>query len=72
MAWKTFVLHEPHQSPNGLGTPAKPLEDQLSQIEANGYEIRFVFKESSQYTVLTKRSYQQERARLLGKIDDIV
>jgi hypothetical protein len=53
MAWKTFILYEPHNDDASKGV--HPIEDQLSQIEANGYEIRFVFKESARYTVLARK-----------------
>jgi hypothetical protein len=51
--WKTFTLQEPYS--DGASISGKPIEDQLSQIEANGYEIRFVFKESKMYTVLARK-----------------
>ncbi len=51
MAWKTFTFYEPGL-PNG---PTRPVEDVFNQIEAEGYEIRFVFKESARYIVLAKR-----------------
>ena len=33
----------------------RPIESQLDQVEAEGYEIRFVFKESARYTVLARK-----------------
>jgi hypothetical protein len=53
MAWKTFTLFEPHS--DGAAYSGRPIEEQLDQIEANDYEIRFVFKESARYTVLARR-----------------
>ncbi len=53
MAWKTFQLQEPGS--DGTTTYGKTIEAQLDQIEANGYEVRFVFKEARMYYVLAKR-----------------
>jgi hypothetical protein len=50
MAWKKFLLQEPHPE----NFPEHSVEAQLTQIEANGYEIRFVFREAGTYIVLAK------------------
>jgi|HubBroStandDraft_1064217.scaffolds.fasta_scaffold80799_2 hypothetical protein len=53
MAWKKYVLQEP---PNdGAAINGRPIESQLDQVEAEGYEIKFVFKESARYTVLARK-----------------
>jgi hypothetical protein len=53
MAWKTFTLYEPPS--DGASTNGRPVEAQLEIIEAEGYEIKFVFKESARYTVLARK-----------------
>lgn len=50
MAWKKFLLQEPHPE----NFPEHSVEAQLDAIEDIGYEIRFVFKEAGAYTVLAK------------------
>jgi hypothetical protein len=53
MAWKKYTLQEP---PNdGAAIVGRPIDSQLDQIEAEGYEIKFVFKESARYTVLARK-----------------
>lgn len=53
MAWKTFVFYEPNtDAAYPLG---KPVEDILTQIELQDYDIRFVFKETNRYTVLARK-----------------
>ncbi len=51
MAWKKFLLQEPHPE----NFPEHSVEAQLEIIEADGYEIRFVFREAGVYTVLARR-----------------
>ncbi len=54
MAWKTFTFYEPGTL-DGVTYDGKPVSDILNEIEAQGYEIRFVFKKAKQYTVLARR-----------------
>jgi len=62
MAWKTFLLQMPYT--DGASTDGKTLEEQLNQIEANGYDIRFIFKESKMYTVLAKAQSMRRSGQL--------
>jgi len=54
MAWKTFVFYEPHYD-GGTSTNDLLVEQVLDNIEAQGYEIRFVFRDARQYTVLARK-----------------
>ncbi len=51
--WKKFELQAPYY--DGASSDGKTVESQLDQIEANGYDIRFVFKEAAIYIVLAKK-----------------
>ncbi len=53
MAWKQFVFYEPHT--DGATQDGLPVDQILENIEAQGYEIRFVFKVARQYEVLARK-----------------
>jgi hypothetical protein len=51
MAWKTFTFYER----SDMYSNELPVEQVLDNIEAQGYEIRFVFRDARQYTVLARK-----------------